>query len=331
MRRPLVFLLLAACPQKSVPNCPQTYRELTPGTKEAGGDCQCPLGVGTGSVWGTDIYTEDSALCRAAVHAGAIDPAKGGIVKFKGAPGCTKYKGTERNGVATGSWRSFGASFFFPGHGAGACAAGPADECPCTFTEIKVKDLPDKVACTCDAVAGGGSVWGSGIYTADSDFCRAALHAGAIKPGGGKAVARPALGCRKYIGSEKNGVTTGSWGAYPASWYFEDYGNGACPEVPVDECPDNFLGIPDPTATSFTCTCSQEAAAGSVWGTDIYTRDSSLCGAARHAGVGPKITVRSEKGCAKYKGSARNGIETGDWGAYDGSFVFDGHPGKCAE
>ena len=62
-------------------------------------------------VWGTDIYTDDSSICLAAVHAGLITFACGPVVREL-IDGQQSYLGTERNGVASlgyGAWgRSFG-------------------------------------------------------------------------------------------------------------------------------------------------------------------------------------------------------------------------------
>jgi hypothetical protein len=48
--------------------------------------CRCSASDGSGTVWGTDYYTDDSRLCAAAVHAGAI-PASGGIIGVQTRPG----------------------------------------------------------------------------------------------------------------------------------------------------------------------------------------------------------------------------------------------------
>ena len=64
------------------------------------------------SVWGTDIYTDDSSICRAAVHDGAIGD-RGGLVKFWIVEGQDSYEATTRNGVESKSWGSWGGSFVF--------------------------------------------------------------------------------------------------------------------------------------------------------------------------------------------------------------------------
>src|SRR6185369_5744025 len=53
-------------------------------------------------------YTDDSSLCRAAVHAGII-PATGGAVRVRVVPGRQSYPGATRNGVQSqdyGNWEN---------------------------------------------------------------------------------------------------------------------------------------------------------------------------------------------------------------------------------
>lgn len=81
-----------------------------------------------------------------------------------------------------------------------------------------LSNLPeDQVASTCgpyaeQTVTGsltGGTVWGSNPYTDDSDFARAAVHAGLCQPGETITIQKRSIGqINKYIGSIANGVTT---------------------------------------------------------------------------------------------------------------------------
>lgn len=82
--------------------------------------CFCPPGATSGSVWGTLTYSDDSAICAAAVHAGAI-PASGGEVTVQPAPGCSSYTPSVRNGVSTLPYGAWGHSFVFPSVGGGKC------------------------------------------------------------------------------------------------------------------------------------------------------------------------------------------------------------------
>ena len=64
-------------------------------------------GVATGSVWGTDEYTTDSALATASVHAGALKAGQTGVVKVKIVTPPANFTGSTRNGVTTSSWGAF--------------------------------------------------------------------------------------------------------------------------------------------------------------------------------------------------------------------------------
>lgn len=64
-------------------------------------------GAASGSVYGTDIYTSDSSLSAAAVHAGLVKDGETGIVKVTTIPNHQGYTGSTRNGVTTSSWSSY--------------------------------------------------------------------------------------------------------------------------------------------------------------------------------------------------------------------------------
>src|SRR5258707_741734 len=73
----------------------------------------CPSGGSLHSVWGSDIYTEDSSICTAAVHAGLITVERGGTVTIELRPGREVYGTSQRNSVTTGAYGRFGRSFVF--------------------------------------------------------------------------------------------------------------------------------------------------------------------------------------------------------------------------
>jgi hypothetical protein len=76
-------------------------------------DC-APDGV-VATVWGDGIYTDDSSVCSAAVHAGLITSAGGGHVVIEIGPGYDTYEGSTANGVTTLPYASWPGSFTFPG------------------------------------------------------------------------------------------------------------------------------------------------------------------------------------------------------------------------
>lgn len=56
-----------------------------------------------GKAWGTGVYTDDSMLATAAVHAGALPYGVTGVVKVTMLPGRESYPGSTRHGVTTDS------------------------------------------------------------------------------------------------------------------------------------------------------------------------------------------------------------------------------------
>ena len=64
-----------------------------------------------GSVWGSDLYTDDSALAAAVVQAGVLRDGETGVVKVTILPGTDSYAGADRNGVASADWGSWNGSY----------------------------------------------------------------------------------------------------------------------------------------------------------------------------------------------------------------------------
>ena len=65
------------------------------------------------SVWGTDVYTDDSRVCSAAVHSGLINTTAGGTVIIEIRPGQSSYDATTRYGVTSSSYGSWYGSYVF--------------------------------------------------------------------------------------------------------------------------------------------------------------------------------------------------------------------------
>ena len=74
-------------------------------------DYDCPAGGEPYAIWGTDIYTDDSSVCTAAVHVGVITLAEGGTVTIEIRPGEDSYESSERNGIETSPYPAWGGSF----------------------------------------------------------------------------------------------------------------------------------------------------------------------------------------------------------------------------
>lgn len=76
-------------------------------------DYDCPPGGSASPIWGTGLYTDDSSVCTAAVHAGLITFEQGGIVTIKIRPGREDYRGTVQNHVVSGNWAISSGSYVF--------------------------------------------------------------------------------------------------------------------------------------------------------------------------------------------------------------------------
>ncbi|SHK23806.1 LCCL domain-containing protein [Shimia gijangensis] len=85
-----------------------------------------------------------------------------------------------------------------------------------------------------------------------------------------------------------------------------------------------YCGAYPAAEAEYLCECLPNSAQGSVWGSGPYTADSSICAAARHAGVidtqGGLVQTIRRPGQNSYEGSVANGITTSGWGAYATSF-----------
>jgi hypothetical protein len=74
-------------------------------------------------------------------------------------------------------------------------------------------------AFTVTGAAGGGSLWGTGIYTTDSRLAMAAVHMGVLKPGETGVVRVKMHGAQgSFTGSTQNGVTSSGYGGYPGAY-----------------------------------------------------------------------------------------------------------------
>ena len=68
-------------------------------------------GQASGSVWGTDVYTGDSALAAAAVHAGLVKPGEMAVIKVSVEPPLAKYQGSVRSGVTSHDFGHYGTAY----------------------------------------------------------------------------------------------------------------------------------------------------------------------------------------------------------------------------
>lgn len=191
-----------------------------------------------------------------------------------------------------------------------------------------------RIAVTCPAGARAATIWGTGTYTSDSAICVAATHSGAL-PGteAGTVVVEVAHGLQAYEGTIRHGIASTAYPAWTQSFrfpdapaeaeaapggivYFDHTGDWVTP-------PNRFPAQPG-VVYRFVCPAANQT--GNVWGTDIYTDDSSICEAAVHAGVisrdGGTVHYVRRGAQESFRGSVRNGVSSSDYAAWPGSFRF---------
>lgn len=184
---------------------------------------------------------------------------------------------------------------------------------------------------TCPSYGVASGVWGTDTYTDDSSVCTAAVHAGRITlAGGGQVTIEIRPGQQSYQGSTRNGITSISYGAWSGS-YVIVAATPASPGVGVGGATWDATARAFRTyiGARFAYTCPANGKAGSVWGTDVYTDDSSVCTAAVHTGRitlagGGRVTIEMRPGQDSYQRSTRHGITSSPYAAWGGSYVVLG-------
>ena len=64
-----------------------------------------------GQLWGTDVYTGDSVLGVAAVHAGLVKPADTAIIKVEVVAPPPQFTGSLRNGITSHDFGRYGSAY----------------------------------------------------------------------------------------------------------------------------------------------------------------------------------------------------------------------------
>lgn len=203
----------------------------------------CPPNGTAGTVWGTDLFTDDSSVCTAGVHSGRISFAQGGTVRATLLPGVQSYVGTQRGGVSSRPYGTWHGSFVLEGGAAPGLVAmpltppeppAPVVEQPIVFSEhqpVSVRWNTNAVSlrgrngqhfvAVCPAQGTTATVWGAGVYTDDSSICTAAVHAGRITlEQGGMVDFMIAPGRNFYPATTQHGVSTSSWQQWSGSFVF---------------------------------------------------------------------------------------------------------------
>jgi Ethanolamine utilization protein EutJ (predicted chaperonin) len=98
------------------------------------------------------------------------------------------------------------------------------------------------------------------------------------------------------------------------------------PDVDWTSSASEYDGLTDKT---IAYNCPANGTIGTVWGSEPYTTDSSVCTAAVHAGRisledGGWVVIQIREGDQSYQGSLQHGINTTAYGPYEWAFSFAG-------
>lgn len=282
-------------------------------------------GSTTGAVWGADVYTADSDMATAAVHAGLLKSGEVGWISREVAPAQKFYRGSTRNGVTSLDYGEYPTAIklarFDPPVQKSVLPNTPSSPDPQTRTE---RTLETSIFAFDNQVGSrvlikvkghrGGNVWGSDVYTGDSDLGTAAVHTGLLKVGEFGWVIRDVVPPpSRFEGTTRNGIDSRSFDSYPIAIKLTGSAGPAL-RHPVPDAPHSPISFADfiGTRVAVRVTGSTE---GGVWGHDLYTADSNLAAAAVHAGlikVGePQWILRETVLPPKYfAGTSRNGVRS---------------------
>ena len=252
-----------------------------------------------------------------------------------GNAGCSKPKNQNSTAGTGGGASGISADNSNPGPSSSSAPPSSAGKGTPTSWEAKATSLNGKDGQTftlgCSPGGTAHSVWGSDIYTADSSICTAGVHSGLITyQQGGTVTIELRPGRTIYGSSERNGVTTSSYGTYQNSFVFKTPNTEVVVREAEDQTPvlwnTSASMVSFETGKTYKFKCPSSGKESTVWGTDIYTLDSSICNAAVHAGKltsesGGSVMIELRPGESSYKGTTRNGIKTNDYGKYGQSFV----------
>ena len=274
-------------------------------------------------VWGTNVYTDDSALETAAVHAGMLRPGQRGIVKVRVLPGQDHYDGTKQHDIESTAFGRHPCSFRF---------MDVSISRPNRTNQLSsYRDLVGQSIVLPVVGSASGEVWGSDVYTDDSSVGAAAVHAGLVGVGDLAFVKVTLLpGQARYEGTSRYGVTSQAYEQWDGSFRLEPAPPPWTVQLPGGEDASRLVQLSTMrgrTGTSFVVQVVG-VASGSVWGAGTYTDDSSIAAAAVHAGLlkpgeAGLIRVTTAAGQAAYVASDQNGIKSQAFGPFEGSFRLE--------
>lgn len=181
-------------------------------------------GISDGSAWGTGIYSDDSDIGVAAVHAGVVKVGETKTVRMTILPGQNSYVGTIQNGIESYDYGEWDGSFKFNDATQDATQTVETSIIDAKYLYLEnYRGLGETVIEVRVTGTTDGNAWGTGIYSDDSDIGVAAVHAGVLKVGETKVVKITVLpGQKSYVGTIQNSIESYDYGEWDGSYKFND-------------------------------------------------------------------------------------------------------------
>ncbi|MCC5890852.1 MAG: hypothetical protein JJU01_09790, partial [Alkalibacterium sp.] len=195
------------------------------------------VGSRSGTIWGTDIYTDDSPVGTAAVHAGLIDEGEQAVVEVRILPGQDSYEASSQNAIDSYEYGVWYGSYEFLGvlEETRRLAEGDSDieededvlleeEEEVTLTDDESEEeMPDAIIESVEGEVGeeftysvtgsvDGLVIGTSVYHPQSDLATSAVHAGLLTEGeAGQVTIRITEEPDFFPASTRNGIVSEQW------------------------------------------------------------------------------------------------------------------------
>jgi len=171
------------------------------------------------SIWGTDVYTHDSNIAKAAVHAGVILAGETRDIYLRLLEPYAYYNGSSQNGVTSNNYST--SSLLYYGYEFLTVNPIRISSSNTNLSSYAYETNLNKIYIVNITGTATGYIWGDMTYTYDSTIAKAAVHAGFATIGQTLDV------YVKYISEQssfssvtRNGITSISYGYYPGSYQF---------------------------------------------------------------------------------------------------------------
>jgi len=172
-----------------------------------------------GEVWGTDVYMDESRICSAAAHAGALIRGTSSQVTIVMGGSVEVLQGTQRNGIESWSYGPWSSTYSFIKNS----EPGQIDW-HTTFDRVP-DDFRAPITVVCPPKGNTDSyVWGTDVYSASSSICVSAVHAGIITlDAGGRVTVTLQPKQETFVARLRNGVSTRAWKGWDYLAYPQPY------------------------------------------------------------------------------------------------------------